>query len=45
MKNSMLIDSRLPSGFWAKAIKTVNYFQNRLLTKTQNYDKIIFEDA
>lgn len=30
IKDSLLIDTRLPNGFWAKAIKTANYLYNRL---------------
>lgn len=43
IKNSMLIDSRLPNTFWAEIIKTANYLQNRLPTKTITYEEIIFE--
>lgn len=39
----MLIDSRLPNTFQAEIIKTANYLQNRLLTKTIAYEEIIFE--
>lgn len=41
MKDFVLIDSELPNRFLTKAIKTINYFQNKPLTKTQNYDQII----
>lgn len=30
MKDSMLIDSGLPNGFWTEAMETANYLQNRL---------------
>lgn len=41
MKNSMLIDSGLPNGFWAEAIKTANYLRNRLSTRSKNHGEII----
>lgn len=34
MKNSLLVDSRLPLNFWAEAIETANYLRNRLPTKS-----------
>lgn len=39
----MLIDSRLLNSFWAKAIKLAKYFQNKLPTKSKNYNEIIFK--
>ena len=30
MKDSMLINSSLPNGFWTEAMETANYLQNRL---------------
>ncbi len=45
MKDSMLIDSGLPNGFWAEAMETANYFRNRLPIKIKIYDEIIPEEA
>lgn len=45
MKDAMLIDSSLPNNFWAKAMKTANYFSNGLLTKSKSYNKLIVEEA
>ena len=45
MKDSMLIDSRLPNGFWTEAIETANYLQNRLPTKSKNHGEMIPEKA
>lgn len=39
----MLINSRLPNGFWAEIIKINNYLQNRLPTKSKNYGEMILE--
>ena len=44
MKNSMLIDSELLNGFWAKAMETANYLRNRLPTQS-THDKMIPEEA
>lgn len=41
IKDSMLIDSGLPNGFWAEAMETANYFRNRLPTKSKNHGEII----
>ncbi len=41
----MLIDSRLPNKFWAEAMKTANYLQNRLPTRSKTYSKMISEEA
>lgn len=34
MKDSLLLDSGLPLDFWAEAMDTANYLQNRLPTKS-----------
>ncbi len=41
MKDSILIDSGLPNGFWTKAIKTANYLYNRLPTKSKSHGETI----
>lgn len=43
MRDSLLIDSGLPNGFWADAMDTVNYPRNRLPTKCK-YGEIIPEE-
>lgn len=43
MKDLMLIDSGLPNGFWAEAMKTANYFQNKRLIKSKNDNEMISE--
>lgn len=35
MKNLLLLNSGLPLDFWAEAMDTANYLQNRLLRKSQ----------
>lgn len=45
MKDSMLIDSRLPNGFWAEVMETANYLQNRLPTRSKTHGKMISEEA
>ncbi len=45
IKNWMQIDSGLINGFWAEAMKTANYLQNRLSTKTKSHSKVILEEA
>ena len=45
MKDSMLIDSGLLDGFWAEAMETANYLQNRFPTKSRNHGEIILEEA
>lgn len=45
MKDSMLIDSRLLNKFWAEAIKTANYLQNRLLAKRKTHSEMIPKEA
>lgn len=45
MKDLILIDSGLPNGFWAKAIKTANYLQNRLLTRNKTHNEMIPKEA
>lgn len=41
MKDSMLIDSGSPNGFWAEAIETANYFWNRLPIRRKNHRDVI----
>ena len=41
IKDSMLIDSGLPNGFWAETIETANYLQNRLPTRSKNHGEMI----
>ena len=45
IKDSMLIDSGLPNGFWAEAMETANYLRNRLPTRSKNHGKMIPEEA
>ena len=45
MKDSMLIDSGLPNGFWAEAMETANYLRNRLPTKSRNHGEMIPEES
>ena len=46
MKDSLLIDSKLPNQFWAEAMDTTNYLRNRLPTKrTADNTIIIPEEA
>ena len=45
MKDVMLIDSRLPNDFWAKAIETANYLRNRLPTRSRSHGKLISEET
>ena len=45
IKDSMLINSRLPNGFWAEAIETANYLRNRLPTRSKNHSEMIPEEA
>ena len=40
MKDLLLINNNLLLEFWAKAIDTTNYLQNRLLTKNQKGEMI-----
>lgn len=40
MKDSLLIDSGLPSNFWAEAMESANYLRNRLPTKSQREELI-----
>lgn len=44
MKDLMLIDSSLCNSFWVEEMETVNYLQNRLLTRNRNYGEIILEE-
>lgn len=44
-KDLMLIDIGLPNNFWAEAMETANCFQNRLSTKSKNYDEMIPEET
>lgn len=41
VKDLILIDSSLPNNFWAEAIEIANYFYNRLLIKSMNYEEVI----
>ena len=45
MKDSMLIDSVLPNGFWAEAMETANYLRNRLPTRSKNHGEMIPEES
>lgn len=45
MKDSMLINSRLPNRFWAKAKETAYYLQNKLPTRSKTYSEMISEEA
>lgn len=45
MKNTMLIDNRLPNGFWAKVIETANDLLNKLPTRNKNYKKVIAKEC
>ena len=45
MKDSMIIDSKLANKFWAEVIKTTNYLQNRLPTRSQNYSQMISKET
>lgn len=43
MKDSILINSRLPNGFWAEVMETANYLQDRLLTRNRTHGKMILK--
>lgn len=43
MKDSLLLDSSLLLDFWAKAMDTANYLQNRLPTKNSRKELILEE--
>lgn len=45
MKDSLLIDSGLPTRFWAEAMDTANYLRNRLPTRRTDKAVIIPEEA
>lgn len=45
MKDSMLLDSGLPNGFWAEAMETANYIRNRLPTRTRSHGEVIPEEC
>ena len=45
MKDSLLIDSGLPTQFWAEAMDTANYLRNRLPTRRTDKAVIIPEEA
>ena len=45
MKDLMLIDNDLPNDFWAEAMETTNYLQNKLLTRSKNHGKVILKKA
>lgn len=41
----MLINNGFSNRFWAEAMKTANYLQNKLPTKSRNHGEIIPEEA
>lgn len=41
----MLIDNDLPNRFWAEVMRTANYIQNTLPTKSRNHREIIPEET
>lgn len=45
IKDTILINSNLLNGFWAKAIEMVNYFWNKLLTKTKSHGEVISKNS
>ena len=45
IKDSMLINSRLPNGFWAKVMETANYLWNRLPTRSKSHGEMIPEKS
>ena len=45
IKNSMLINSGLPNGFWAEAIEIANYLQNKLSTRSKNHGETTLEEV
>ena len=45
IKDSMLIDNRLLNGFWAEAMETVKYLQNKLPIKSKTHGEMILEKA
>lgn len=45
MKDTILIDSSFPNGFWAEAMETTNYLWNRLLTRTKSHGEVIPKEA
>lgn len=45
IKDMILINSGFSNDFWAKVMKTINYFCNKLLIKNKNHDKIIPKKA
>lgn len=45
MKDAMLIDSKLPNGFWAEAMETANYLRNRLPTRSKSHGEVIPEEC
>ena len=45
MKDSMLINSGLLNGFWAEAMETANYLQNRFPIRSKNHGEMIPEEA
>lgn len=45
MKDAILIDNGFLHNFWAKAIETANYLQNRLLIKSKSYRKLILKES
>lgn len=45
MKDLILIDSDLLNNFCVEVIETANYMQNRLSTKSKNYEEIIPKES
>lgn len=45
MKDSLLMANGLPNNFWAKAIETSNYLQNRLLIRSQCHRELVPKEA
>ncbi len=38
-----MINSKLPNGFWVKAMETANYLCNKLPIRSKNYGEMILE--
>ena len=45
IKDLMLINNELLNRFWTEKIKTTNYLQNKLLTKSKNHSKLISKEV
>lgn len=43
IKDSILINNRLPNRFWAKLIETVINLQNKLFTTSKTHNEMILE--